>query len=149
MHKINFLTSCWHLVHKNNQCNIFFICKNSYNQQPQTTTQSTRQQTGLSPLSPGQRTPFLALYAGFTVALNILRPARFAFAMAISPYFERLRNFIQRKLGVSARMSALVMILCINIVGSCVLMGAGVGAASLLSGVPVWRTVGVVGQRLE
>jgi hypothetical protein len=47
---------------------------------------------------------------------------------------------------VSARISALVMILCINIVGSCVLMGAGVGAASLLSGVPVWRTVGVVGQ---
>ena len=96
-------------------------------------------QTGLSPLSPGQRTPFLALYAGFTIALNLLRPARFALSMAISPYFERLRKFIQRRLGVTARVSALVMILCINIVGSCVLMGCGVGLASVLSGVPVWR----------
>ncbi|KAL3805294.1 hypothetical protein HJC23_009001 [Cyclotella cryptica] len=95
--------------------------------------------TGLSPLSPGQRTPFLALYAGFTIALNILRPARFALSMAISPYFERLRRFIQRRLGVTARVSALVMILCINIVGSCVLMGCGVGLASVLSGVPVWK----------
>ena len=73
------------------------------------------------------------------MALNIIRPARFAFAMAISPYFERLRNFIQRKLGVSARVSALVMILCINVTGTCLLMGAGVGLASVLSGVPIWR----------
>jgi hypothetical protein len=59
--------------------------------------------------------------------------------MAISPYFERLRSFIQRKLGVNARVSALVMILCINVMGTCLLMGAGVGTASLLSGVPVWK----------
>jgi len=73
------------------------------------------------------------------VALNIIRPARFALSMAISPYFERLRNFIQRKLGVNAKVSALVMILCINLMGSSVLMGCGVGLASILSGVPVWR----------
>ncbi|KAL3783636.1 hypothetical protein ACHAWO_001254 [Cyclotella atomus] len=95
--------------------------------------------TGLSPIAPGQRTPFLALYAGFTVALNILRPARFALSMAISPYFERLRNFIQRKLGVTARVSALVMIVCVNIIGTCSLMGCGVGLASILSGVPIWK----------
>lgn len=73
------------------------------------------------------------------MALNILRPARFALSMAISPYFERLRNFIQRKLGVTARVSALVMIVCVNIIGTCSLMGCGVGLASILSGVPIWK----------
>ncbi|EED86266.1 predicted protein [Thalassiosira pseudonana CCMP1335] len=93
---------------------------------------------GVSPIAPGQKPAFLALYAGFTIALNLLRPFRFALSMAITPTFEKIRKYIQRKFGVSAKMSAVWMAVGINLFGTCTLMGVGVGLASLLSGVPVW-----------
>ncbi len=101
-------------------------------------TTNRQQQTGLSPLSPGQKTQFLALYAGFTLALNILRPARFALSMAISPVFERIRNFFQRRFGVGPKAATVLMVVVINLMGTCSLMACGVGLASLLSGVPVF-----------
>ncbi|KAL7440870.1 hypothetical protein ACHAXM_007497 [Skeletonema potamos] len=94
--------------------------------------------TGLSPLAPGQKTAFLGIYAGFTVMLNVIRPARFALSISISPYFEKIRRFLQRKCNVSPRGAAVLMILFINLLGTCSLMCLGVGLASLLSGVPVW-----------
>ncbi|KAL7531265.1 hypothetical protein ACHAXR_004976 [Thalassiosira sp. AJA248-18] len=92
--------------------------------------------TGLSPLA--NKPAFLTIYAGFTVMLNVIRPARFAFAMAISPYFERIRKYFQRKFGVSPKSATVLMVVFINLLGTCTLMAAGVGLASLLSGVPVW-----------
>mmetsp|Transcript_15664 Transcript_15664/g.33078 ORF Transcript_15664/g.33078 Transcript_15664/m.33078 type:complete len:264 (-) Transcript_15664:366-1157(-) len=92
--------------------------------------------TGLSPL--GNKPAFLAVYAGFTVMLNIIRPARFAFSISISPYFERIRKWFSRKFGVSPRGATVLMIIFINLCGSSALMVLGVGLASLLSGVPVW-----------
>jgi hypothetical protein len=89
-------------------------------------------------MAPGQKPAFLAMYAGFTLALNIIRPARFALSMAISPYFERIRKYIQRKMGVSPKGAAVLMIVFINMMGTCSLMAVGVGLASVLSGVPVW-----------
>mmetsp|Transcript_12381 Transcript_12381/g.19049 ORF Transcript_12381/g.19049 Transcript_12381/m.19049 type:complete len:271 (-) Transcript_12381:323-1135(-) len=94
--------------------------------------------TGLSPLAPGQKTAFLGIYAGFTVMLNVIRPARFALSISISPYFERIRKFLQRKFNVSPRGAAVLMIIFINLLGTCSLMCLGVWIASLLSGVPVW-----------
>jgi len=94
--------------------------------------------TGLSPLAPGQKTAFLGIYAGFTVMLNVIRPARFALSISISPYFERIRKFLQRKFNVSPRGAAVLMILFINLLGTCSLMCLGVWIASLLAGVPVW-----------
>eukprot|EP00579_Thalassiosira_antarctica_P018410 CAMPEP_0201934492 /NCGR_PEP_ID=MMETSP0903-20130614/33723_1 /ASSEMBLY_ACC=CAM_ASM_000552 /TAXON_ID=420261 /ORGANISM="Thalassiosira antarctica, Strain CCMP982" /LENGTH=238 /DNA_ID=CAMNT_0048474721 /DNA_START=74 /DNA_END=790 /DNA_ORIENTATION=- len=92
--------------------------------------------TGLSPLS--NKPAFLLTYAGFTVALNVIRPARFALSMAISPYFDRIRNYFQRKFGVSAKAATVLVVVFINLLGTCSLMGLGVGLASVLSGVPVW-----------
>ncbi len=89
-------------------------------------------------MAPGQKPAFLAVYAGFTVMLNVIRPARFALSMAISPYFERIRKSIQNKFGVSPRAAAVLMIIFINFIGTCSLMACGVGLASVLSGVPVW-----------
>jgi len=94
--------------------------------------------TGLSPLAPGQKTAFLGIYAGFTVMLNVIRPARFALSISISPYFEKIRKFLQRKFNVSPRGAAVLMIIFINFLGTCSLMCLGVWIASLLSGVPVW-----------
>jgi hypothetical protein len=91
-------------------------------------------------MAPGQKPAFLAMYAGFTLMLNIVRPARFALSMAISPYFERIRKAIQRKFGVSPKGAAVLMIIFINLMGTCSLMVLGVGLASVLSGVPVWAT---------
>jgi hypothetical protein len=105
-----------------------------------TTHVSIIAQTGVSPMAPGQKPAFLAMYAGFTLMLNIVRPARFALSMAISPYFERIRKAIQRKFGVSPKGAAVLMIIFINLMGTCSLMALGVGLASVLSGVPVWAT---------
>ena len=85
-------------------------------------------------------TPALGV-AGFTVMLNIIRPARFALSMAISPYFERIRKSIQRKFSVSPKAAAVLMIVFINLMGTCALMVLGVGLASALSGVPVWAAI--------
>lgn len=97
--------------------------------------------TGLSPIAPGQKPAFAAVYAGFTVLLNVIRPARFAFAMAISPYFERIRQFVQRKFGVGPRGATALVVFFVNFVGTCSLMALGIGMASALSGVPVWAGV--------
>ena len=70
--------------------------------------------------------------------LNVIRPARFALSISISPYFERIRKFLQRKFNVSPRGAAVLMILFINLLGTCSLMCLGVWIASLLAGVPVW-----------
>ena len=70
--------------------------------------------------------------------LNVIRPARFALSISISPYFERMREYFQRKVGVSPKGAAVLMIVFINLLGTTSLMCAGVGLASLLSGVPVW-----------
>lgn len=95
---------------------------------------STR--TGISPLA--NKPAFLGIYAGFTVMLNVIRPARFALSMAISPYFERIRKTFQRKFGVSPKGATVLMVIFINLLGTSALMGLGVGLASILSGVPVW-----------
>ena len=89
-------------------------------------------------MAPGQWPAFMAVYAGFTIMLNVIRPARFAFSMAISPYFERVRRSISRRFGVSPRGAAVLMIIFINLLGTSSLMALGVGLASALSGVPVW-----------
>ena len=94
--------------------------------------------TGLSPLHPGQKAAFFTLYAGFTVALNVIRPARFALSMAISPTFDKIRKGIQVRLGVGPKTAATLMIVFINLMGTTALMCAGVGLASMLSGVPIW-----------
>ena len=107
-------------------------------QQQQTIYNKTIQikQTGLSPLS--NKPAFLLTYAGFTVALNVIRPARFALSVAISPYFERINKYFQRKFGVSAKAATVLVVVFVNLIGTCSLMGLGVGLASVLSGVPVW-----------
>ncbi|KAL7552138.1 hypothetical protein ACHAWF_015347 [Thalassiosira exigua] len=92
--------------------------------------------TGTSPLA--NKPAFLAIYAGFAVALNLIRPARFALSVAISPYFERIRKRFQHVFGVGPRGAVALTIVFVNLVGTCSLMAAGVGLASALSGVPVW-----------
>ena len=70
--------------------------------------------------------------------LNVIRPARFALAMAISPIFEKGRTFIEEKFRVSSRTATALVVVFVNLIGTTSLMALGIGLASLLSGVPVW-----------
>jgi len=94
--------------------------------------------TGLSPLAPGQWKPFLAVYAGFYVFTNIIRPLRFGLSVVVSQYFDRFVGFIERKSGWGRKASIGVVVFLANVCGTFAAMGLGVGVASTLAGVPIF-----------
>lgn len=96
--------------------------------------------TGISPIAPGQKKGFLAVYSGFYLFMNVIRPARFALAVVVSKYFDRAVKSIQRRLNVSKGLATFFLVLIANIFGTCVALALGVSLASAASGVPIWRT---------
>jgi hypothetical protein len=95
-------------------------------------------QTGLSPLAPGQWKPFLAVYAGFFVFNNIIRPVRLAVAVVVSPYFDRFINGIQNRLQVSRGIAIGSTVILVNLFGTIAFMSAGILLAGAAAGVPVF-----------
>lgn len=95
-------------------------------------------QTGKSPLAPGQWKSFLAVYAGFWVFNNIVRPVRLAAAVAISPYFDKIVKRIEVKFRVNKTLAIAITVFIANIVMTTSLMCAGVTLASLCAGVPIF-----------
>ena len=94
--------------------------------------------TGLSPLAPGQWKPFLAVYAGFYVFTNIIRPLRFGLSVVVARYFESFVQFIERKSGLGRKASIGIVVFLANVCGTFAAMGFGVSLASVLSGVPIF-----------
>ena len=94
--------------------------------------------TKLSPLAPGQWKPFLAIYAGFYVFNNIIRPFRLAASVAVSTYFDKGIAIIQDKVKCSRGVAIALLVFLTNICGTCSLMALGIFLASLVSGVPLW-----------
>lgn len=94
--------------------------------------------TGLSPLAPGQWKPYLAIYAGFYVFNNIIRPLRFAFSVSVSMYFDRIIAYIQEKFGVGRGVAIGLTVFLANVVGTCSLLAFLVSVASAASGVPIF-----------
>jgi hypothetical protein len=94
--------------------------------------------TGLSPLAPGQWPKFLAVYAGFYVFNNIVRPIRLAISIGVTPYFEKAVATIQRKTGFNKTLSIGIVVFLANICGTTSLMAFSVWIASLAAGVPVF-----------
>ena len=99
---------------------------------------SINHQTGLSPLAPGQWKAFLAVYAGFYVFNNIVRPLRIGLSIGVAKYFDSAISMIQEKLKVSKPIAIGIVVFMANIVGTCSLMALGITGASALSGVPVF-----------
>ena len=95
-------------------------------------------QTGLSPLAPGQWKGFLAVYSGFWVFNNIIRPLRATAAVAVSPLLERWVRAVQNRLQVKQSVAVLITVLLLNVVGTITLMCAGIALAAILAGVPVF-----------
>lgn len=95
-------------------------------------------QTGLSPLAPGQWKPFLAVYAGFWVFNNIIRPIRFGLSIGVASYFDYIVNAVQDKFRVNKGVAVALTVFFANVVGTISLMCAGITLASLAAGVPVF-----------
>jgi hypothetical protein len=96
-------------------------------------------QTGLSPLQPGQWKPFLAVYAGFWVLNNVLRPLRLAVSVGlVAPQFERFLQALQQRLRVSRPVAIALTVFLANVVGTLSFMCLGIFGASVLAQVPVW-----------
>ncbi|GMI48651.1 hypothetical protein TrCOL_g10520 [Triparma columacea] len=93
--------------------------------------------TGITPLAPGQRANFLAVYTGFFVLNNFLRPVRLAVAASFAPYMERVIVKIQKKLNCSRAVATGVVVFLFNVVGTLSAMYAGLNLAAIFSGVPV------------
>jgi len=94
--------------------------------------------TGLSPLAPGQWKGFLAVYAGFYVFNNFVRPMRLAASVGVAPYFERVVNTIQRKTKLSKGASVGIVVFLANVCGTTSLMSLGIYIASLAAGIPIF-----------
>lgn len=94
--------------------------------------------TGLSPLAPQQWKKFLAVYAGFYVFNNIVRPIRLGMSVGVSIYFERIINAIQERLGVKKGVAIFITVFLANVVGTISLMSLGIWLASVAAGVPIF-----------
>ena len=94
--------------------------------------------TGLSPLAPGQWKGFLAVYAGFYVFNNFIRPMRLAASVGVAPYFERAVNAIQKKTKLNKGASIGIVVFLANVCGTTSLMSLGIYIASLAAGIPVF-----------
>lgn len=89
-------------------------------------------------MAAGQWPKFLAVYAGFYVFNNIVRPVRLAMSVAISPKFERIVLELQERLKVSKATAIAITVFIANIIGTTTLMCLGILCAGTLAGVPVW-----------
>jgi hypothetical protein len=95
-------------------------------------------QSGLSPLAPGQWKGFLAVYAGFWVFNNLIRPVRLAVAVGVAPFLDRVVLSIQNKLHVRKGTAIFVTVIVANVFGTIAFMSAGILLAATLAGVPVF-----------
>jgi len=89
-------------------------------------------------LETGQWKGFLAVYAGFWVFNNIVRPIRLAVSVAIAPQFDRFVAKIQTKMNVSKPVAIGITVILANLVGTTVCMCSGIALAAALAGVPVF-----------
>ena len=94
--------------------------------------------TGTSPLAPGQWKPFLAVYAGFYVFNNIVRPLRLGASVVVAKYFDAFVDTIQGSTGLPRKWSVAAVVFLANVCGTFAAMGFGISLASGAAGVPIF-----------
>ena len=92
--------------------------------------------TGLSPLDPDQWKGFLIIYAALFAANNVLRPLRFALSLTITPYFEKIIDFIQKKTRLSRPFSTGITVFLVNVCGTFTYLFGGLFLATTIARVP-------------
>jgi hypothetical protein len=93
--------------------------------------------TGLSPLAPGQKKQFLAIYGGFWVTNNILRPLRFSLSLVLTPFFNKLIDLVQGKTGFKRATSTGIVVFLVNVCGTVSYLVLGLIAATTMASVPL------------
>ena len=89
-------------------------------------------------MAPGQWKGFLAVYAGFWVFNNIIRPMRLALSIAVGPQFDRVVEAIQHRFRVNKTVAIAIVVTTANLFGTTLLMSLGILGAATLAGVPVF-----------
>ena len=95
-------------------------------------------QTGITPLAPGQWKKFLAVYSGFFIFNNALRPVRFGLSVAVAGLFDRFINYIQEKTKARKGVAIGIVVFLFNVCGTFGAMALGIVLASAASGVAIF-----------
>ena len=69
---------------------------------------------------------------------NFIRPMRLALSVAVTPYFDKAVDAVQRKTKVNKKVAIGIVVFLANICGTTSLMSLGVYIASLLAGVSIF-----------
>eukprot|EP00976_Prorocentrum_cordatum_P101564 1192686-Prorocentrum_minimum.AAC.2 len=97
--------------------------------------------TGLSPLDPGQWPKYLTLYAGLYATIGtILRPARIAACGVLTPVFENIVTFFQKRFKFSRPWAFAATVFCVNILGTLTYFAVGGWLVCKLLGMPLFPT---------
>jgi len=96
---------------------------------------------GISPLAPGQRKNFLAIYGGFWVTNNILRPLRFSLSLVLTPFFNKLIDFVVLRTGFKRPTSTGIVVFLVNFCGTISYLVLGLLAATTLTSTPLLHVV--------
>jgi hypothetical protein len=95
--------------------------------------------TGQSPVTSSESLKiFASSYFGLWMIQNVLRPARFAFSVAISPKTDTLVEFFQKYVPGNKKSLAFgLTVFSVNIVGTIAYMFGGFALIYAMTGVPL------------
>ena len=93
-------------------------------------------QTGLSPLAVGQWRSLVTAYGGLYVFVTLMRPLRFALALALTKRTEHFIEETQNRLGCT-RTAAIGLKVSLGFLLWIGCAFGGISLASALSGVPI------------
>ena len=96
---------------------------------------------GLSPLDPGCWTKYLAAYALLYASVgNLLRPARIALAISLTPAFDKIVDFFMGKFNFSKPVAFGATVFFVNVCGSFTYLFLGLFIATTVTGAPLFAT---------
>jgi hypothetical protein len=95
--------------------------------------------TGQSPVTSSESLKvFASSYFGLWMIQNVVRPARFAFSVAISPKTDKLVEFFQKYVPGNKKSYAFgLTVFSVNVVGTIAYMFGGFALIYALTGVPL------------
>eukprot|EP00210_Caulerpa_lentillifera_P000486 g469.t1 len=72
-------------------------------------------QTGTMPFAAGQWKKFVAIYVGLWTVYSFLRPLRIALAIALTPFVNRMMDYLVQKLAIQRRQAFFVLLIALFI----------------------------------
>ena len=95
---------------------------------------------GLSPMAPGMWPKYLAAYGVLYATVgSLLRPARVALAISVTPFFDRIVDFFRGRFNVSKPVAFGMTVFCVNVCGSCSYLALGLLLATTVTGTPLFH----------